>query len=294
MSKLIEARTEQGKRLAVIHQQIAEAGDQIERAVAVAVGLDYCRKMVADKLETFKSLAGSQLGFAVDRPDKTTNQQYVDAISQALLEGCSITGNHFAIIGGRFYLQLPGWEAKWSRIADEAPDLRLGTIDITQQPGWVDGKGVPGMARVEAEGSVSVRGQLYEVSYRDTRQPDGRGMDTRLVIRVNNGMGEDAILGKARARMLKALWRVYSGERAPSASEEDLPPQETVVSVVAAPAIEAAPSKLEQFTAAVDSAQDMTALLAVTAPFTWTDADGEDRARARERYAAKKRALGGK
>jgi hypothetical protein len=303
MNKLAVRQSDQETKLAAIRTQIANATGQIERVVAIAQGLRMCREIVNQNLPVFKELAGSQLGFAIDRPDKTTDAQYVDAISQALLEGDSITGNHFAIIGGRYYRQVGGWEAKWARIADEAPEVRLGTIEITQQPGWADGKGVPGMARVEAEGSVSVNGELYEVAYRDCRAIGEHGMDQRLVIRVNNNMGEDAILGKARARILKALWRIYSGERAPSATEDDGPAGESVTITVeprtaaaeeSPPAIEAGPSKLERFTEAVKSAQDTTALLAVTAPFTWTDSDGEDRAKARELYAAKKKALGAK
>ena len=98
MNQLSNAKTEQGKKLALIQQNIEQAGDAIERAMAVARGLKFCRDMVASQLAVFKELAGSQMGFAVDRPDRTTDQQYIEAISQALLEGASITGNHFGPI----------------------------------------------------------------------------------------------------------------------------------------------------------------------------------------------------
>ena len=298
MSALIEAKTEQGRKLAAIQKQIAAAGDVIERAVAVANGLQLCRQLVRDKLELFKSLAGSQLGFAVDNPGKTTDAQYIDAISQALLEGVQPTGNHFAIIAGRYYLQLPGWEARWSKIADEAPDIRLGTIETITDPRWDDNakRSVPGIARVEAEGFVSVAGQIYEVRYRDNRSAT-HGMDQRLAIRVNSGMGDDAILGKARARILKALWRIYNGEKPPSATEDDTPAGETVVSVAEPPAIAgpshpSEPSKLDRWAMALDEATDQQSLLAASAAFEWTDADGADRQKARDMYAARKKAMG--
>ena len=296
MSALIEAKTEQGRKLAAIQQQIAKAGDVIERAVAVATGLQLCRQLVRDKLELFKSLAGSQLGFAVDNPGKTTDAQYIDAISQALLEGVQPTGNHFAIIAGRYYLQLPGWEARWAKIADEAPDIRLGTIETISDPRWDENakRSVPGIARVEAEGFVSVAGQIYEVRYRDNRSAT-HGMDQRLAIRVNNGMGEDAILGKARARMLKALWRIYNGERPPAATEDDTPIGETVVSVAEPPAIAGPvePSRLDRWQMdleAVDAVADLTAL---SARYGWRD-DEPDVAMARQMYAARKKAIAGK
>lgn len=296
MSALIEAKTEQGKKLAAIQQQIAKAGDVIERAVAIANGLQLCRQLVRDKLELFKSLAGSQLGFAVDNPGKTTDAQYIDAISQALLEGVQPTGNHFAIIAGRYYLQLPGWEARWAKIADEAPDIRLGTIETISDPRWDENakRSVPGIARVEAEGFVSVAGQIYEVRYRDNRSAT-HGMDQRLAIRVNNGMGEDAILGKARARMLKALWRIYNGERPPAATEDDTPIGETVVSVAEPPAIAGPvePSRLDRWQMdleAVDAVADLTAL---SARYGWRD-DEPDVAMARQMYAARKKAIAGK
>jgi len=118
-------------------------------------------------------------------------------------------------------------------------------------------------------------------------------MDQRLAIRVNNGMGEDAILGKARARILKALWRVYNGEKPPSASDDDTPVAETVVSVQAAPAIAGPtePSKLDRWAMALDEATDQQSLLAASAAFEWTDADGPDRQKARDMYAARKKAI---
>lgn len=296
MSALIEAKTEQGKKLAAIQQQIAKAGDVIERAVAVANGLQLCRQLVRDKLELFKSLAGSQLGFAVDNPGKTTDAQYIDAISQALLEGVQPTGNHFAIIAGRYYLQLPGWEARWAKIADEAPDIRLGTIETISDPRWDDNakRSVPGIARVEAEGFVSVTGQIYEVKYRDNRAAT-HGMDQRLVIRVNNGMGEDAILGKARARILKALWRVYNGEKPPSATDDDTPVSETVVSVQAAPAIAglAEPSKLDRWQMDLEATEAVADLTALSARYGWRD-DEPEVAAARQMYAARKKAIAGR
>jgi hypothetical protein len=302
MNQLRESKTEQGRKLTAIQQNIEQAGDAIERAMAVAKGLRYCRDMVASQLAVFKDLAGSQMGFAVDRPDRTTDREYIEAISQALLEGASITGNHFAIISGRYYLQLPGWESRWSRIADTAPDVRLGTIEVTTEPGYNDkGKATPGIARVEAEGSVSVQGELYEVAYRDLRSTTGglrlAGMDERLAIRINHGMGEDAVLGKARARILKALWRMRLGERPPAATEDDTPAGETVVSVAEPPAIAGPtqpvePSKLDRWAMALDEATDQQSLLAASAAFEWTDADGADRQKARDMYAARKKAVG--
>lgn len=296
MSALIEAKTEQGRKLAAIQQQIAKAGDVIERAVAVATGLQLCRQLVRDKLELFKSLAGSQLGFAVDNPGKTTDAQYIDAISQALLEGVQPTGNHFAIIAGRYYLQLPGWEARWAKIADEAPDIRLGTIETISDPRWDENakRSVPGIARVEAEGFVSVAGQIYEVRYRDNRSAT-HGMDQRLVIRVNSGMGEDAILGKARARILKALWRVYNGEKPPSATEDDTPVAETVVSVAAAPVIAgpSEPSKLDRWSMELESVATVAEMSSLSAAYGWRD-DEPDVGRAREMYAARRKVITGK
>lgn len=301
MNQLKEAKTEQGRKLAAIQQQIAEAGGVIERAVAVARGLKYCREMVAAQLPTFKELAGSQLGFAVDRPDRTTDQQYVEAISQALLEGASITGNQFAIISGRFYMQLPGWEAKWAKIADRAPDVRLGTIEVTTEAGYNDkGKPTPGIARVDAEGTVMVAGELYEVAYRDMRAKDAgglrvAGMDQRLVIRINHGMGEDAVLGKARARILKALWRVYNGERPPSATDDDTPVGETVVSVAEPPAIAgpAEPTRLDRWQMDLEAVAAVNDLTALSARYGWRD-DEPDVATARQMYAARKKAIAGR
>jgi hypothetical protein len=122
-------------------------------------------------------------------------------------------------------------------------------------------------------------------------------MDERLAIRINHGMGEDAVLGKARARILKALWRMRLGERPPAATEDDTPAGETVVSVAEPPAIAgptqpAEPSKLDRWAMALDEATDRQSLLAASAAFEWTDADGPDRDKARDMYAARKKAVG--
>jgi len=191
---------------------------------------------------------------------------------------------------------LPGWEARWAKIADEAPDIRLGTIETISDPRWDENakRSVPGIARVEAEGFVSVAGQIYEVKYRDNRSAT-HGMDQRLAIRVNNGMGEDAILGKARARVLKALWRVYNGEKPPSATEDDTPVSETVVSVQAAPAIAGPtePSKLDRWSMELESVATVAEMSSLSAAYGWRD-DEPDVVKAREMYAARRRAITGK
>ena len=113
------------------------------------------------------------------------------------------------------------------------------------------------MARVEAVATCQRDGVEVRVEFRDRRA--GGGMDERIAIRVNRGMGEDAIIGKARCKTLKALWREAMGQAAgPVGAEDDEPIDATAERTTVT--VEADHAALEEFRAAVAKAESIKAV----------------------------------
>ncbi len=199
-----------------IEQTIRECGIHALRgqpafiqAVNMARGIRALRELLTDKFveETFMPLQGTPLGFLTDRDNaKDGPRQYTvavvrDVLIEAFLRGFQPVGNEFNIIAGRFY----GAKAGFERIVTEFPGLTDLKLDI----------GVPvntdkGFALVPMEASWFLHGVQDTLSCRYTK--DGETVtDTRIPVRVNAGMGPDAVLGKATRKMYARVYQRLTG-----------------------------------------------------------------------------------
>ena len=222
MNGMIE-HTEAERKLTACQQRLDAATGAIGRAVAMAAAIRTAKAIVDANIDEFMALAGTPLGFAVDKPGGYTKEQIGACVMAALVNGDSPIGNEWAIIGGRYYRQLAGWESAFSRIPNSTvPIYRIGNVETITQPTWDDKaqRAILGIAKVEATIEFAVRGEIYSAEFRDYTATGG--LDERLLIRVNKGMGDDAIIGKAKARLMKALYRQYRGESRQSPSEDDV------------------------------------------------------------------------
>jgi hypothetical protein len=146
-------------------------------------------------------LQGSKLGFVTDKDAGGGYPAEVvrEVIIEALLRGFRPVGNEFNIIAGQFYGAKNGFE----RIVREWPGLTNLRIDLGV-PHLVAEKG----ALVPCEARWRLDGRDMKV---ECRPAAGDGFDTRIPVKVNGGMGPDAILGKATRKLYARVYQVLTG-----------------------------------------------------------------------------------
>ncbi len=178
------------------------------QAITLATGISTLRKVMTDDLvrTVFMPLQGSALGFITDR-DKDGGYPIAtvrDVMIEAMIHGLRPVGNELNIIAGRFYAAQNGF----ARIVSEYPGL----TDLVLTPGvptFVGDKG----ALVPYRASWQLQGKRQEIVCDVTKRADGTGSDTRIAVRVNAGMGSDAVIGKAKRKLLKRVYEMITGSK---------------------------------------------------------------------------------
>jgi hypothetical protein len=202
---------------------LATEPSAMRRTILIAQAVRTARKYIEHCAKDLVDLQGTSLGFAVDKP--YTAEELVNPLTEAAIIGLPFVGNCLNVISGRLYIPLGGWEHRFR--SDERfswPRIQLGEVESTEDGRWIDlpeekwyqsgGKTVkqrrvPGMARVEVIASCQFAGIELRLELLDRRKTGG--IDERIAIKVNHGMGDDAVLGKARCRAYKHLWRLAMG-----------------------------------------------------------------------------------
>ena len=114
----------------------------------------------------------------------------------ALMDGARIVGNEFNIIAGNYYRTLEQFERR-----------------IREYPGLTDFRMELGVPHIQGDGAlVDVRAS-WRLDGKPGRLECKRGAeeDTRIPLRVNKGMGVDAVLGKAKRKFLARLLDYLDG-----------------------------------------------------------------------------------
>lgn len=177
---------------------------RLQKAFITAKAIDSLRRAITpDMMKHFLPLQGSALGF---RTDKDKDGGYPEAtvkecLIAALLDGAYPTGNEFNIIAGRTYITKEGYARKVREITG------LTDLDLSI--------GVPGIR----DGRTVVRcGATWKVGGAKRELLDHEGKPGKVFpIRVNQGMGDDAVIGKATRKTYKAIYDLING------SEQSLP-----------------------------------------------------------------------
>jgi hypothetical protein len=179
------------------------------QTVVLAKGMRDLREAMSEKLVkyVFMPMQGTKLGFRTDK-DKDGGYPWDivrDCAMEAMLRGLRPIGNEFNIIGGNCYTTLEGFDRKLA----EFPGL----TDLELTPG------VPvlkdGGALVPYEASWKVNGKPDSLECTQTTSTDGVITDRRIPVRVNSGQIVDAILGKAKRKMLARIYERISGIKTP-------------------------------------------------------------------------------
>ena len=155
----------------------ADTSRQFSQAIKQANGIILLRNaLTSEIMDTIMQLQGSPLGFKTDKdsaggyPEKVVKECVIEAI----MRGVHLIGNEFNILAGRCYITKEGC----GTLLDKIPGLR-----------YMITPGIPKIVSSGAEAPVKVEWRLNsgETQVRDLVFP----------IRVNQGMGADAINGKA-------------------------------------------------------------------------------------------------
>ena len=190
-----------------------EAMPSVQRAVTLAKGMVALRsKIQGEVLDMFCELAGTNLGFKMDKP--TYPKEVIrDCIIEAMIRSAAPVGNEFNIISGKCYLTKEYYERMCS---ETVQNLR-----VTEGVPVIASSG--GGALVPMLASWSVNGLIDRIDC-----VKSEGSDTRIAVRVNKGMGADAILGKAYRKLFARIYRRATGSQWLEAEE---PGESTVESV---------------------------------------------------------------
>lgn len=187
--------------------EIAELS-HMKQAMRMAQGMRALRTALTEEFmrEVIMPLQGSKLGFLTDKDknkDGTPGPGYPiavvrDCLIVALIHGFHVVNNEFNIIGGGFYTTQAGYDRK-----------------VRQFPGLSHFNEKPGSPQFSSDGKNAL------VPYAINWRLEGTAMsldcvyskedDQRIPVRVNNGMGSDAVVGKARRKILRRVYETLTG-----------------------------------------------------------------------------------
>ncbi len=172
---------------------LSVADSPFSAAITLSQGIATLRELLDDGvMGELMRLADSPLGFMTDRaksgaPYKTSEVK--DAIIEAILRGFRVAGNEFNIISSRFYGAKAGLHRK-----------------VISYPGVTDFKETFGIPKMAADkGAIVVAKATWKQSGHRSE------LSREFAIRVNTGMGVDAIIGKCQRKLYAAVLNQLSG-----------------------------------------------------------------------------------
>ncbi len=196
--------------------QIARAdaiSDNLTKALVTAKATRMLQSLLTDNLMAdIMALQSTPLGFRTDRDNARDGQKGYpvavvrDVVIQALMRGFQVVGNQINIIAGNLYVTKEGFENRLNNFEGlsniefdfEVPDLsRSGSALCGCRANW------------------QLHGELCEIDC--TKSIKG---DYRIPVKINNGMGDDAILGKAKSKLFRRIYERISGQIAPGFADD--------------------------------------------------------------------------
>jgi hypothetical protein len=163
--------------------------------------------------ENIMPLQGSPLGFLTDQDKGGGYSPEVvrECSIEAMLRGIRVVGNEMNIISGRMYVAKGG--AK--RLVLEYPGLS----NLQMDPGVPYMAGEKG-ALVPFSATWLLDGKEMKLVCEYVKEGD-KVTDTRIPVKVNGGMGSDAIVGKAYRKMYVRIYDRLTGIVLPDADVGD-------------------------------------------------------------------------
>lgn len=200
-----------------------------KKMALVAGAIGELRNLLTPKvMAPIMALQNTSIGFKTDNPAGYPLEVVRDCLIEATLKGVYPVGNEFNIISRQCYITKEGYFHKLRDI----PNF-----------GWTE---VPGIPVLRGD-----YGAIIKVKLEWTHNKKSGSTELELAIRVNKGMGADAIVGKAIRKARAWLFSTITGQDIGDGDVEDeaidVPPgdiRETASPFEKPPAPEAAPDEL--------------------------------------------------
>jgi len=204
--------------------------ESFEKELAVAVAVQELRAaLTPEVMQPIMALMNTSLGFKTDQDPKRPSASNpaptpysVDVVREVFIEsrlrGFHMVGNEVNIIAGNFYGTAAGFERKVKQ------NHKVANFKETY----------------EVPRSVGDRGATVKCKA-EWSQQDASGkfvpqsLEREFAIRVNSGMGADAVTGKAKRKLLAAVFGQLTGMITPEGDSADTLPIEAKAEQVAAP-----------------------------------------------------------
>ena len=190
-----EAETVEGSILDEIEQIVETSRDwgdlkSIRRALKTAQSIKRLRELMTRQVveQLLMPLMNSPLGFKCDKPDYPW-EVVRDCAIAAAMNGADWTNNEFNIIAGNHYLT----KNFFLRVCYGLP----GVADLRMRPGVPEAK----------QGGCIVPFRVLWLLHGEERE-----IDAQIPVKVNAGMGADAILGKATRKALSRMYQEVTGQ----------------------------------------------------------------------------------
>ncbi len=190
--------------------QLANVDDQFAASFALAeltTALD--KAITPQMMQGVMSLKGHALGFKTDLDGKP-NDYDIDTVRPAFIEatvrGFRPVNNEWNIIAGRFY----GCKNGFERVVKTFP----GVANFTESMAVPEISGASACVSYVAKWELDGKPMSYQRSPK--KLPDGTPFDDRIVVRVNSGMGHDAIMGKAYRKAYAGIYNLLTGNVLPT------------------------------------------------------------------------------
>lgn len=189
--------------LALEAQQALSCKGSFEKAINMGIAMNRLRDALTPEImKSIMKLKGSQLGFRTDECQPTQYKEGisygVDAVRECLIVatcmGLSPVGNQWNILAGRTYVTKEGMTYLLKNLDG------LTNLKMVYHPAEIKESSTSGISKqgkeyqkIEREGLVRV-----DMSWEFKGVPDSETLE--FCIRVNNGMSQDAIIGKAERK----------------------------------------------------------------------------------------------
>lgn len=181
---------------------------QFRRMMMVSVAIGELKRLLTPKvMEPVMNLQNTALGFKTDNPSGYPVDVVRDCLIEATLKGVYPVGNEFNIIARQCYITKEGYFHKLRDIPNFS---------------WVETPGIPR--------TVGDAGAVIQIHLEWQLNKQKSEKDLELAIRVNRGMGADAIIGKALRKARAWLFTTVTGQEIGDGSADenviDVPPED--------------------------------------------------------------------
>jgi hypothetical protein len=167
----------------------ASIQSKFEKAFTIAEAVSQLRAQLSPEMvKPIMSLQNTSLGFRTDKPAGYDDITVRDCVIEATLRGLNPCGNEWNIIAGRCYITKEGFQ----NLLRQVPGLSYAII--------------PGIPHIKENGAIIEMEIRYKYNGKESTEK------LPVCVKVNTGMGADAIIGKATRKARAWLYSAITGQ----------------------------------------------------------------------------------